>query len=72
MDDELKALLAQLLVKVEVIDSKVDALAKDVEGVKHASAVQHYKVVGRVEQVASMLAEHMVDHHPSVIERKTG
>ena len=85
MDDDLKTMLSLLLTKVEAIDAKVgaldakvgaldakvDALAREVESVKHTAGVQYYKVIGRIEQVASMLAEHMVDHHPSVVERKT-
>jgi uncharacterized protein (UPF0335 family) len=96
MDDELKALLTQLVTKVEVIKAGQDRLAADVAevkadvagvkadvagvkadvagvkadlaGVKHTTAANHFKLVGHIDRVASMLADHMADGHRPAAE----
>ena len=39
---------------------------------RHVTSINHFKVVGRIEQVASMLAEHMANPgaHPTIPERR--
>ena len=50
-----------------------EQLGKEITELRHVTSVNHYKVVGRIDQVASMLAEHMADPqgHPRLPERKS-
>ena len=49
-----------------------DQFGKEITELHHVTSVNHYKVVGRIDQVASMLAEHMAapQGHPEFPERK--
>ena len=46
----------------------VNDLRRGLEDLRHIVASNHFKVIGRIDQVASMLADHMADphgpHHP--------
>ncbi len=45
------------------LQTQVGQLQSDMTDVKHAVGTNHLKLSGKIEIVASMLADHMVDHH---------
>jgi len=90
MDDELKTMLKQLLNNVEQMMSgqaKLEAgqaelragqdkLWAGLDQLRHTTAANHFTLVGRIDQLSSMLAEHMSGHShgspPPVGLRKLG
>ena len=66
-------------VRTEIAEVRAESAAsfeqigKEITELRHVTSVNHYKVVGRIDQVASMLAEHMADPqgHPRLPERKS-
>lgn len=77
MDDEVKSLLTQLVTKVDTIVETLPTLATkaevaevkaEVESVKHVVSANYFRLSGKIEQVASMLAEHMADGHKPAAE----
>jgi DNA anti-recombination protein RmuC len=58
---------ARLTAQITEVDTRLGA---QIEQVRQVTSVNHYKVIGRIEQVASMLAEHMVDTHDPGDHRK--
>jgi len=58
-----KADLATLATKADLAEVKCD-----IEALQHTVAANHFRTGGRIDPVASMLAEHMADpegpHHP--------
>jgi len=52
---------ARLSIQIAGVDARV-------EGAQHAANVNHYKIMGRIDQVTNMLAEHMANmelHQPA-------
>jgi len=72
---DIKAVDAKLSAKIDAVDAKlsakIDAVDAKVEEVRRVTSVNHHKTIGRVGQVASMLAEHMADTeaHPPTHRR---
>lgn len=64
MDAKIDAVDAKLSAKIDAVDAKI-------EEVRRVTSVNHHKTIGRVDQVASMLAEHMADTeaHPPTHRR---
>lgn len=48
--------------KVTTLDTRVTALDAKVDELRHVTTANHFKLVGRIDQVASMLADHMAEH----------
>lgn len=72
LSTKIDAVDAKLSAKIDAVDaklsSKIDAVDAKIEEVRRVTSVNHHKTIGRVDQVASMLAEHMTDteaHPPS-------
>ena len=77
MDDELKTLLTHLVDKVDAIAATqaqhgeaIAANSEAIEQLRHVTASNHFKVIGRIDQVASMLADHMAEPHGPPVDRK--
>ena len=77
MDDELRGMLGKLLTVVESTRSelaelrtevtgygaKLTQLQADVSEIKHVTSTNHIRLGGRVDQIAGMMMEHMVNYH---------
>lgn len=59
LETKVDAVEARLTARIDAVEAKID-------DVRHVTSANHFKVVGRIEQVASMLADHMAayDHLP--------
>ena len=55
--------IAQLQADTKTLQSDTKTLQSDMTEVKHTIGANHLKLSGKIEMVASMLADHMVDHH---------
>ncbi len=57
----------KLSTRIDTLEDKVDSIEAKVESLQHVTSANHFKVIGRIDQVASMLADHMADtdvHNP--------
>jgi hypothetical protein len=64
--------VAKVAADVSTLKSDVHKLQLDgidlktgLDELRHVVAANHFKVIGRIDQVASMLADHMADPHGS-------
>lgn len=64
----LKADVGTLKADVGTLKADMASARADIETIKHTTASNHFKVVGRIDQVASMLADHMADGHKPAAE----
>ena len=55
---------------METVKSDMETVKSDISEVKHTVGVNHLKLSGKIEMVASMLADHMVDHHEPAGRRR--
>ena len=70
MDDELKALLAQLVTKLDTVaavqaehGAKLVQLQSDVTDIKAVVGSNYLGLKGRIDQVGDMLMDHVSDYH---------
>ncbi|MEI6984632.1 MAG: hypothetical protein WCK65_00745 [Rhodospirillaceae bacterium] len=63
----LEARFDALEARFDALETKVDAmgvrLGGEIEQLRHVTSANHFRVIGRIDQVASMLADHMADYH---------
>lgn len=48
--------------RVTTLDARVTSVDAKVDELRHVTTANHFKLVGRIDQVASMLADHMAEH----------
>ncbi len=61
LSSEIKAVRDALLSEIKAVDARVEQLQR-------VTSANHFKVIGRIDQVASMLGDHMADteaHSPT-------
>ena len=70
IDDVESRLSARIDESESRLSARIDTVADNVEQLRHVTSANYFKVVGRIEQVASMLADHMADHDHDPADRK--
>ena len=65
-----KVELSSVKTSLSSVQADVKTLQSDMTEVKHIVGVNHLKLSGKIEMVASMLADHMVDHHEPAGRRR--
>jgi len=69
---EIASVRTELGAEIASVRTELAEVRSDITELRHVTSVNHYKVIGRIDQVASMLAEHMADPngHPQLPDRK--
>ena len=63
-----KADLAEVKADVAGVKADLAGVKADLSEVKRTTAVNHFKLVGHIDRVADMLADHMADGHRPAAE----
>ena len=67
VDAKIDAVDTKLSAQIGAVDAKLtaraDGIDDKVEELKRVTSANHFKVIGRIDQVASMLADHMAEPH---------
>jgi len=68
---KLESVRSELKGDIAALDTKLSGeiaavrteLSGEIEQLRHVTSANHFRVIGRIDQVASMLADHMADPH---------